>query len=1109
MFLTIHSLTRAVVILTAVTCCRVAAESENTEDSIEVYGHEESVKTTRAVNEQQIKTWRVLQESLNLAYEEGDYQKALEVAKQSHETAIAYFDSDDAKAQASMFTLASLYEKVGQYDTALILCQQLLNSIAKSHSIESIEYLSVTIMLSRLLLTNGNIHEAEKIAVKASTGINLILGDEHSISLEANDNLASIFQAQGRLLKAESLQLSTYNIAVSTLGIKHPQSLMISSNLADLYHAMGRYEDAVKLQRSSVNIAYEILGVEHPQTQTIVNNLAVSLKKLSKYEEAESLYKEALNISQKAFGQDSPVVLRISNNLAALDKELGRYAKAARTLEDLVDRHSSALGSHHPDTLISINNLSNIYVLQGKLAMAEALLIRTLNELYRTFGGHHPGYIVALGNLGVLYLENGKYTEAESMFKKSYDLNLAIFGDSHPNTQKSKSNLASTYLKLERFSEAELLFKAVIAHNNQFFGSHHIDTLESTNHLAVLYHQAKKYSDALPIFKLAFERAFSSLGAQHPLTTRIQLNYADALIVVGHIPDAVNLLRESQPYKLGWIATEMLHTPSYVQRNKLVLEQTIYQDKILSLALKHPSAETLMLAGDVVMRSKYIQGEEEAHLASLVRIENDTELLQLVDQVASERARLATLAFSQSDPHTLNASLEALETLELQLSNKSGGYRQYLQASRPNLSQIQSDLPDNSALVEFRRYRPYNFERGTVGVDRWVVLFVRKDGTTFLADAGEVEQTQRLMPTDSDTEKALSRSSATELYSLLFGNLNNSLATVDIVFVAADGFLNLIPFEQLITEKNTYWGEEKNLRFIYSGRDLLGRRNASIPDSSTSLSSKSTVGFLALGDPDYDLKQNDDRQGYSGSLAIFRRDSADQVDTDLQIQLSDFPELPYAREEVEGIAAMFKARYPSEPLHVWLGEDATEHNLKKTLKDNRVNPPRILHIASHGFYLPQQDSSHSLPRPLLNSGIALSGANHTIQERNQGKAPKTSIEDGILYGIEAQSLDLEGTELVVLSACDTGIGFIDYSEGVTGLVRAFRTAGARDVLMALWPVGDKATSIFMQKFYEILFSLDKFDPATALASTKAWFRNHELRQLRDPNVWAAYVLIEG
>jgi CHAT domain-containing protein len=205
-----------------------------------------------------------------------------------------------------------------------------------------------------------------------------------------------------------------------------------------------------------------------------------------------------------------------------------------------------------------------------------------------------------------------------------------------------------------------------------------------------------------------------------------------------------------------------------------------------------------------------------------------------------------------------------------------------------------------------------------------------------------------------------------------------------------------------------------------------------------------------------------------------------------------FGPLPATKEEVEAIADAYHGARRDEPMPVVLeGADASKMRLLAQA------PARVLHLATHGFYWGKERPTD---RPMLLAGIALAGANEALHGGAQ---------NGILYAIEAQDLNLEGTELVVLSACNTAQGQIDYGEGVSGLVRALRTAGARNVLVSLRPVEDAGTAAFMQRFYFHWLAQGRAsDPAAALRATQQEYLDPNFGQTSD-QIWTSFILIGG
>jgi CHAT domain-containing protein len=190
---------------------------------------------------------------------------------------------------------------------------------------------------------------------------------------------------------------------------------------------------------------------------------------------------------------------------------------------------------------------------------------------------------------------------------------------------------------------------------------------------------------------------------------------------------------------------------------------------------------------------------------------------------------------------------------------------------------------------------------------------------------------------------------------------------------------------------------------------------------------------------------------------------------------------------------MYRRARRDEPVEVWTKAQAGEARLKALAR-----PPRVLHLATHGFY---RAPSTPQDRPLLLAGVALAGANRALEDAGQ---------DGVLHAIEAQDLDLEGTELVVLSACETAQGQVDYGEGVSGLVRALRTAGARYVMVTLRPVGDRGAAEFTRRFYHHwLGQAGRSDPAAALRAAQLEAIADAAKGAGADQTWAQFVLIGG
>ncbi|MEM1009464.1 MAG: CHAT domain-containing protein, partial [Myxococcota bacterium] len=470
-------------------------------------------------------------------------------------------------------------------------------------------------------------------------------------------------------------------------------------------------------------------------------------------------------------------------------------------------------------------------------------------------------------------------------------------------------------------------------------------------------------------------------------------------------------------------------------------------------------------AAEVLLRWNQVQGEEAMYLQRLSRRSNSPTIQQLAGKIRAERKALSLLANQENTvPNALQISLDRLAKLEVELSQKSHDYKQHLAARDLDLNDIRASLPTDGALIALKIYRPIDIENSTLKSPHYLALLIPADDERAiqLRDLGKVEDSIIF----NTSLQAGKDQAAGDLYQKLFGDWDKQLAQYDSLYIIPDGQLHLINFERLKLPDDRYWIERQPLYRLQTARDLIRPK----PE-------QQGKGFIAIGGINY---------GENNTIQVALNDTQRNLAGQLQ---NGFTSLAATRKEAQQIAEYFWHPDNQKP-QLWLDNNATEHRLK-----NLKQPPQILHLATHGFYLEDQQQ---LERPMVLSGLALAGANTGIQ----GKTDQHG-DDGVLYAMEVLDLNLEGTQLVTLSACETGEGEIDYSEGVYGLIRAFRIAGAQHILMTLRKVEDEAAFQFMDSFYFNWFENGKFDnPAVALRKTKLDF----IKQGKPTEFWSPYVL---
>jgi len=448
-----------------------------------------------------------------------------------------------------------------------------------------------------------------------------------------------------------------------------------------------------------------------------------------------------------------------------------------------------------------------------------------------------------------------------------------------------------------------------------------------------------------------------------------------------------------------------------------------------------------------------------------------------------------------------------------------------------SLTDIARNLPSDAILVDFVQYRQPGF---TGGDNQWKAQRYAAYLTFSLAKGSTNIQVARVnlgeaVPVNQAVELLCKRMSAGQyaakdfapalerVSELVYAPLAKYLTNVSHLIVCPDGQLSRVPFEMLRVGDG-FLIEEKTISYVTSGREIV--RLAGSPKSKVQ-----SLKSLVMGGPDFDLdlsKAGSASFQLAGSAGIPARSSADAKQDTLPLA-GRMPALRSLSRDYRGIPfkpllfAVAEARSVAKLLGgdcvLRIGPEAREAELKAVVS------PHVLHLATHGFFLSDQDFKRtnalrdswignsgtrwnaSLPKdewenPLMRCGIALAGANHA------GQITNAMAEDGLLTGLEASLLHLQGTELVILSACDSGTGEVQIGEGVMSLRRAFRIAGAQTVLASHWKVSDKATSRLMTEFIRRWRSGEP--------RAKAW-REAQLsllhsKEFASPYFWAAFTL---
>ena len=640
--------------------------------------------------------------------------------------------------------------------------------------------------------------------------------------------------------------------------------------------------------------------------------------------------------------------------------------------------------------------------------------------------------------------KQGKYSEAIPLAKEALRIRQQVLGEEHPSVATSLHNLAALYNSMRRYKDAEPLYTEALEMYRRFLGKEHPDVALSLNNLGSLYNSMGRYEQAEPLLTEALAMRRRLLGNEHPYVATSLNNLASLHHSRGKIELALEFLEAGLDIQEHNLERYLV---SGAEKQKRDYMKTISgtTDVAISLHLNSASDDERAagLALTTILRRKGRLLDFLTHSQELLRQRLDRQSQKLLDQLNDTRTQIANLTYNRPDKLPLEeyrTRLNKLTNQEQQLVAKiSRRSREFAQINQPvTIDTIQQFIPEDTALVEFVEYRPLNPQKGSFGSPRYAAYVLRSQGSPQGIDLGEVDALKPLWETlelslqDKELPIPLFKQAARKVDEKLMAKVRPLLGDSRRILLSPDSYLNLIPFEALVDEDNRYLVESYGFTYLTSGRDLLRLSNSN---------PKLTQPVL-LGAPDFENSAQISALGEENQIVATR--SLRQLNPS-QWGLSP---LPGTLEEVNAIAQMLGV----EPL---LGAKANEAVLKQ------VNRPRILHIATHGFFQERPNSKDEVilgDNFLLWSGLALAGIKDNKLDNK--------LEDGIFTALEATGLNLSGTKLVVLSACDTGLGNISAGEGIYGLRRALVIAGSESQVISLWKVDDRATKDLMVAYYQ-------------------------------------------
>lgn len=1045
-------------------------------------------------------TATVLDNLAGLYSAKAHYAQAEKLSRRSLTIREARQGADHPSTAVSLNNLALLHMKQGQHHKADPLLQRCVRICETQLGKDHPKTAAALENLATLRDMQARYAEAEPLYQRSLAIREAKLGKDHPSTAMCLGNLGDCYRSLGQYVRAESMLRRSLEMIETALGKDHPETARLLDNLGVLYQTQGHYAKAEPAYRRALEIRETQLGKDHPDTARSLNNLANLQNTQGQHARAEPMLRRALQISEARLGKDHPETARAVENLAALYHQQLQYARAEPLYLRALESREKQLGKDHPDLTATLNNLASLCNSLSEHAKAEALYQRCLTICENSLGKDHPTLAVILNNLAFAHQAQGKLDQAESLFRRSLAIHEAKLDKDHPRTAFALHNLAALEVRSQRWADAiqhtDRARRTVARHiaaalpalsepEQLLF----LDKVEQQFHPALSVGLLRRHDPEAAAASAAWllnGRAVShqTLAEQHVLartaatsTARALLEQLkqtrDALAALQHRPAAAG--QEEAAHERSQelrkrerdLARKLAREIGRPFRDDPWIELTEVRKKLSAQAVLVDIARIRVFdfAKDRSQAARYLAWITPPEGKGAVQIV-DLGQAELIDAAVMQARRAIVKSAAgireRGEPDAVKDTVKPLSDLAKlvlhPLLDAVGEYKELVLC------------PDGALWLA-----PWNalpLPNGKQTVEAHVLRFVIS-GRDLVSGRSEHKSAAAYVFADPDfdlspaevrakTHTLLRGLGAIQLPSLTGRRLKGTIGDWNVSFEFKDR-------GELLIRDEDAGGEVAGTGRWSQARDKV------IMETSQACFEGTMSGNMVAGQRKLDAKSDRWQFRLPADEAPAPVEDGSRSAGSASHVLPRALRLPGTAVEVELVIPKIKLLLAQTP-RLYTGAQAGEALVKA------VERPSILMLSTHGYFLTDQEvkqQDKNLPlegsrelrstmliskrgerieNPLLRCGLLLAGC-------NKRDLAQSGDDDGILTGLEIVGMDLRGTELVVLSACETGIGDIRNGEGVAGLRQAFMLAGAETVLASLWQVSDRETALLMSAFF--------------------------------------------
>jgi len=937
--------------------------------------------------------------------------------------------------------LAANYKSLGKHNKALSIFKKLEVLYKKKYKTNSLQYAQYINDIAVIYEDKGEFDTVEKMLLKSISIKKKLENVNYKSIAKSLNNLGELYRRIGKIDKSKNTFLETCELYYEKIGINTYSFAEPLNNLAMLCQSLGNFEDSKEYFHQALFTLKQTVGTKHPTYAISLNNLGMIYQILGSYKIAYSFYKEAIEIRLQILGNDHPDILFSLNSLALFHKSIADYESAHETFKKAIILGKKYFNKNHYILAQIYKNYGEFLYEVGNGKKALKLYLLSIKIIKNKIGVYSIEYSQLLNDIALILYDQNRNEAAKTILLKAIKILQNVIGHDSIHFVQIWKNLSFVDFTLSNKNDSLVYLKKCLKTKNKIIGKYNIDYVKDLNNLALMQFLNNELNNALKSIK-------------------------EAEIINDFIIPQIFLITDENQ-KLKYLS---------------ILKETFDLSLVIILHFKNLHISKKYWIYNLVLRRKGLIFDFLSEQKNLFNQTGNSQIRDYYQKLNTLNNEIINLQFNTSSTNTIDHRKKILTSLIKEQKHIEKEIASFLSIqdfefilSDSKLNNLFKLLPQNSILLDFIKIEGYeckinsSLHNKNLNSSKYIVFIISNSmkPKIKLINLGESKSIDNLIttykkeiayPIEMKLQNKINnrtRELGIKLRNRIFDHLTFNMNDINRIYISPDSGISLIPFEILPNDKGDFLISDYIFSYITNANEIIRSDKDKNPGKKRS---------LILADPDFDFG--------SEKINYKIQDDNNSIMNNVQNYLKqfEFPRLKDSRIEGKKIASLLNTK-------AILGTKVSKSLVSK------CKSPQIFHIATHGFFIPESSPkkkskigdkrihlddlnyhmiNHNYDNPLLKSGLLLSGANSWIENN----IFQNETGNGILTAAEISNLQFNGTELGVLSACETGLGQLESGEGVYGLRRAFTISGIHTLIFSLWKISDKQTCLLMYLFYK-------------------------------------------